>query len=238
MFTNFAHRSKKLELMDDAGIGYDAFCDCLHDLERVNVLSFGYRPTLKWFSHIYNWLKPAHPLVIIDVGSGGGDTLRQLAKQAAHRKKSVTLTGVDLNPWSKQYADSVTPPRLNIHFATSDIFTFNPVHNADFVICSLFTHHLDDEAVVGFLKWLERHSRHGWFINDLHRHPVAYFLIKYLSRLFRFHYMVQNDGPISVARAFTKSDWIKYLQAANIPADQVTIRWFFPFRYCIERRQP
>ena len=146
--------------------------------------------------------------------------------------------GIDLNPWSKQYADQATPAPPAIRFITGDIFRMAPSPAPDFIISSLFTHHLGDELLICFLQWMERHARHGWFINDLHRHPVPYYFFKRASRLLRLNEMVQHDGPISIARAFVKADWIKYLAAAQIPLNQVEIRWFFPFRIGIARRKP
>jgi hypothetical protein len=127
---------------------------------------------------------------------------------------------------------------MNIKFETADIFDFAPSRQFNFAISSLFTHHLNDEQIVNFLQWMERHTNQGWLINDLHRHPAAYFLIKYASRLLGFHYMVQHDGPISVARSFSKKDWVRYLISANIPLNETEIQWFFPFRYSIVRRKP
>jgi 2-polyprenyl-3-methyl-5-hydroxy-6-metoxy-1,4-benzoquinol methylase len=223
--------------MDDPSIGYNAFRDCLHDLALVNILSFGYRPTLDWLKKTIRRMKPSSPLSLIDVGCGGGDTLRQIALWSQRTHHSLDLTGVDLNPWSKQYTDQVIPASLHIKFETYNIFDFEPTRQADFIISSLFTHHLNDQQLIDFLQWMERHARHGWFINDLHRHPLAYYLFKYLSKLMRFDYMVQHDGAISVTRAFTKADWKRALVAASIPPEDVSISWFFPFRICIERRK-
>jgi len=222
--------------MDDPNITCEVFGDCLHDLAIVNTLSLGYRPTLHWLAQIFK-NDQTQTISIVDIGSGGGDMLRRISYLAAKYKLSVTLTGVDLNPCAAQYALKATPSSLPIKFETSDIFDFAPERQFDFAISSLFVHHLSDEQLTRFLQWMDRHATKGWFINDLHRHPVAYFFIKYLSRLFGFHHMVQHDGPISVKRAFTKADWLRALTAASIPLDQTTIRWFFPFRYCIERHK-
>jgi hypothetical protein len=129
---------------------------------------------------------------------------QERCRRDAHRSGRETyLTGVDVNPWSKQSAESVTAPYAPIQYETSDIFSFDPEHRADFIISSLFTHHLADNEIVKFLRWMDRHATRGWFINDLHRHPLPFFLIRYATRLLRFGPMVQYDGPISVARAFT-----------------------------------
>jgi 2-polyprenyl-3-methyl-5-hydroxy-6-metoxy-1,4-benzoquinol methylase len=238
MFKTFKQRSTHPELMDDQGTGFHVFGDCLHDLRIVNICSLAYRPILSWLRQTIAGLHSSRSISIIDVGSGGGDTLRKIAQWAIRHKQAVDLTGVDLNAWSKQYADQATPASLNIKFETADIFDFAPTRQVDFIISSLFTHHLDDEQLVRFLRWMEIHAKQGWLINDLHRHPVAYFLIKYASRLLGFHYMVQHDGPVSVARGFTKSEWIRHLTQADIPSDQIEICWFFPFRYRVVRRMP
>lgn len=237
MFRAFSRRSSAAELMDDKTIDFATFRDCLHDLAIVNVCTLAHRPTLRWLREAVQWCPSGRPVSVLDVGSGGGDTLRRIARWAARHHHAVQLAGIDLNPWSKQFADQVTPSALAIAFTTGDIFAADPAP-VDLVINSLFTHHLSDEQVVCFLRWLDQHARNGWFINDLHRHPLAWFLIKYATRLLRFHFMVRHDGPLSVARAFTKADWLRLLAAANIPMEQVEIRWYFPFRYCIARRKP
>jgi len=235
---NFKKRSLQTELMDDPVISSKDYQDCLRDLGIVNRGTLAYRPVLNWLRQITKRLSFKRTISILDVGSGGGDTLRHIAKWAAKHNKPVDLLGVDLNGWSKQYADQVTPASVPITFKTANIFDLDESQNFDFIISSLFTHHLTDEQLVQFLQWMDKHATYGWLINDLHRHPIAYYFSKYVFRFLRLHYMVQNDGPISVARAFTKADWEKYLKAAGIPSDQIEISWFFPFRYRVVRWKP
>jgi hypothetical protein len=83
---------------------------------------------------------------------------------------------------------------------------------------------------------MDHHARQGWFINDLHRHPVPFVLIRCATRIAGLDPMVRNDGPISVARAFTAVDWRHLVAEAGIPAERVSINWFFPFRYCVAGR--
>lgn len=86
-----------------------------------------------------------------------------------------------------------------------------------------------------FLRWMEVHARHGWFINDLHRHPEPYICEKYPARFLCLNPSVQHDGPLSIARSFTAVDWQHLLNEAEIPATQTKIDWFFPFRYGVTR---
>jgi hypothetical protein len=180
--------------------------------------------------------KSRQPVSILGIGSGGGDMLRKIWKWAQQRGRETYLTGVDLNPWSKQSAESVTPPDAPIQYESADIFSFDPDRHADFIISSLFTHHLTENEVVKFLRCMDTHATRLWFINDLHRHPLPFFLIRYVTRLLGFGHMVQNDGPISVARAFTAADWRRLVAEAGISLERISINWFFPFRYCVAGR--
>ena len=68
------------ELMDGA-CSYEDFRGCLRSLEQINRWLFGYRPTLAWLNRLEH---TSHdPIHIVDIGSGGGDMLRQIAGWAA-----------------------------------------------------------------------------------------------------------------------------------------------------------
>ena len=222
---NFDKRSKQDELMDQQGIGFDEFSQCLSTLEKINVLTLAYRPTLRWVGNI------AHDkaLSLVDAGSGGGDMLRRLAKRYPH----LTMTGIDLNPWSERHARKVTQPGLRVDYRTADILSFSAEDKIDVIISSLFTHHLSDEQLIRFIRWMDDTARHGWFINDLHRHPVAYYFIKYAVRLFCKNRLIRHDAPVSVARSFTRKDWEDIVSRSGIDRSRVKIRWHFPFRYCV-----
>jgi len=234
----FARRSKALELMDTESYSFEDFQAYLAELERINAWVLAYRPTLRWLTQVLSCIRREGPVTILDVGSGNGDMLRQILTWAGRRGVIVELTGVDSNPWSKKSAELTTPPGAPIRFETADIFDFEPACAFDCVISSHFTHHLTDDDNVRFLHWMDDHARLGWFINDLHRHPVPYGVIKYATRIFGGNPSVRHDGPLSVARAFTAADWRSLLSRAGIPASQTEIRWFFPFRCCVARRKP
>jgi SAM-dependent methyltransferase len=238
MEQDFSCRSYQLEMMDADTIGFEDFQNCLRGLEIVNVCTLAYRPTLHWLKQTLSGVQSQQPVCILDVGSGSGGMLRKIWKWARRSGRAIYLTGVDLNPWSKRSAESLTPPNAPIHYETSDIFSLDPDRRADFIISSLFTHHLTDNEVVKFLRWMDRHATQGWFINDLHRHPLPFFFIRYAMRLVGAGPMVRNDGPVSVARAFTAADWRRLIADAGIPAERVRISWYFPFRYCVAGLKP
>ncbi len=86
----------------------------------------------------------------------------------------------------------------------------------DIIFSSLFCHHFTDEELVEMLQWMETNSEIGFFINDLHRHSMAYHFIKIMSRLFSKSYLVKNDAPLSVLRGFKKKEWKKIFRKARI----------------------
>jgi ubiquinone/menaquinone biosynthesis C-methylase UbiE len=222
--------------MDGENISFAEFDHCLQTLEKINVLTLAYRPILKWMRGI---LCSHHdkPLYILDAGSGGGDMLRRIFKLAKKYKRPLRLVGVDLNPWSKDSAILATPDAATIQYETANIFSLNTDDHPDIIVSSLFTHHLTDEQIIQFLKWMDRTAQRGWFINDLHRHIVPYVFIKYAVRLFSNNRLIQNDAPVSVARAFTADDWKRLISQSGISSDHIHIKWFFPFRYCVSCRK-
>ncbi|HEX7663627.1 MAG TPA: methyltransferase domain-containing protein [Polyangiaceae bacterium] len=233
---NFHERLQQDEWMDTEVVPFEEFRACLVDLTRVNRLTLAYRPTLAFFDHLLPRIeKLGRPLEVVDVGSGYGDMLRAIAEWASKHGVDVSLTGVDMNPWSARAAREATPRGRNIEWVTADAFAYRPPAGIDVVVSSLFTHHLTDDQVVKFLAWSEKSARLGFFVNDLHRHPLPYHFFLRFAKAARFHRFVQHDGPISIARAFEPSDWRRLLAEAGIAQDAAKISWKVPFRLTVER---
>jgi len=234
---DFSQRSTQTELMDTESISFAEFHDCLRQLETINILTLAYRPTLQWFKRMLADPKSEQLMTVLDIGCGSGDMLRRIQKWMQTRNFTFELVGIDLNPWSKQSAELVTPKDVPIRFETSNLFALDPALRADFIISSLFAHHLTDNELIHFLQWMDAHTMRGWFINDLHRHWLPFYFIKWVVRLLSRNRLIIHDAPISVARAFTASDWRYFLMKADIPKEQTRVEWFFPFRYGISCRK-
>jgi len=234
---DLAQRASIPELMDTEVTGFDEFRACLVDLERVNHWTLTYRPTMALFDNLVarGLLPVGRPLVVVDVGSGYGGMLRKIDAWAQKRGVAVDLTGIDLNPWSAVSATEATSPDRPINWVTADLFDYRPEHPIDLIVSSQFTHHLDDDLLVRFIGWMESTARLGWFVSDLHRHPIPYHFFKIWSRLAGWHRFVQHDGPISIARSFTAADWSRLIARAGIPAKDARIEWWMPFRLCVTR---
>jgi hypothetical protein len=232
---SFAERSLESEMMDAPDVAPAVLAACLADLAKVNTVTLARPPTLAWLAKATRGMAKGESFSLLDVGYGQGDMLRSVHRWAVKAGLRPNLAGIDLSPWSAPAAEAATDPALGIRYLTGDVFEYRPDAPLDFVISSLVTHHLSDEQVVRFIQWMEATCRRGWFINDLHRHPIAFYGFTALSWAARWHPFVRHDGPVSVARAFQRRDWERLLAAAGVPRDQVRVDWRFPFRFCVGR---
>lgn len=225
-------RSTAAELMDGDDYSPEEFAETLRHLARINVLTRGYQPTLAALDRVVaTGAVPAdRPLTVLDIGCGFGDTLRAVAAWARRRRVEVALTGVDLNPLCCQLAEGATDARDAITWRVADVFALEP-DPVDVVMSALFMHHLSDAGVVRVIRWMRQHARVAAFINDLHRHPLAYHFIRLTTPLFSGNRLICHDAPVSVARAFTRAEWERLLAEAGVPAGTAAIRWHWAFRH-------
>jgi 2-polyprenyl-3-methyl-5-hydroxy-6-metoxy-1,4-benzoquinol methylase len=225
-------RANVHELMDAEDIDASIYRRCLSDLASVNRVTLTHRATLSFLSKATAGLAAGTELSILDVAFGHGDLLRAISTWAKKRSFKANLTGIDLNPRSAQAARAETTGEQNITYITGDVFGFAPSKVPDFIVTSQFTHHLADGQIIEFLKWLETESACGWHIADLHRHVIPYYGFRFLARVFGWHRIVRLDGTASIARAFTRADWERYLKTASVVAK---ISWHPLFRFGIGR---
>ena len=220
------------ELMD-GDCSYEDFRGCLGHLEQVNRWLLGYRPTLAWLDRLPRGLRD--PVHIVDVGSGGGDLLRQIAGWARRRGLAVQLTGIDLNPYAGRTAVESTPKELGIAWVTGDALVYRPEKPVDIVVSSLTAHHLEDEEIVALLRWMEATAQLGWFINDLERSYRTSRMFGWVAGVVRWHPFVRHDGPVSFRRAFREEDWVRLLAVAEVSREAVTLEYWRPGRLCVGR---
>jgi 2-polyprenyl-3-methyl-5-hydroxy-6-metoxy-1,4-benzoquinol methylase len=230
-----AARSTAEERMDTDCVDFDDYRRCLRDLARVNTVTLTHRPMLAWLARETVGLRS---FALLDVACGHGDALRRIDRWATQRGITSRLVGVDLNPWAMRAARDATAPCASIAYRTGDVFAIDPAETFDFIVSSQFTHHLDDDQVVAFIRWMEAHARRGWFIGDLHRHWLPYYGFGVLAWIARWHRFVLSDGRISIARAFVPGDWRRLLRAAELAEHDAAITWHLPFRLCVARHCP
>jgi 2-polyprenyl-3-methyl-5-hydroxy-6-metoxy-1,4-benzoquinol methylase len=222
---DLSRRADLPEIMDDAGLDAAVYAAVIADLARVNRVTRAQPPTLAW---LRRQCQGRAAFRLLDVGFGHGDMLRAVARWARRNGLRAELVGIDLNPRSAPVATAATDPALGIRYLTgrAESLDWQP----DFIISSLVTHHLADDELVVFLKWMDGAAQVGWLVNDLHRHWAAWMGFRALAAVFGWHPIVAHDGALSVRRAFTRADWVRSLAHAGVEAE---VRWHLPFRWTV-----
>lgn len=221
-------RSYQKELMDADNIPFDAMAQTLKELNIINTRLGGHAITIKGLEH---FIKGQTALFVCEIGCGGGDNLFAIHQYCKKRNIPVRFIGIDINAECIAFAKQQYP-QLPCQWICSDYAVVGFGDNKPGVIfSSLFCHHFSDEQLVPMLQWLRQNSRMGFFINDLQRHWLAYYLIKYITKFFSRSYLVKNDACLSVARSFTKNDWRQIFHKAGI--EKFSINWKWAFRFLI-----
>lgn len=228
---SFKQRSYKKELLDRDDIPFADIKRNMQELDFINRKLGGHDITLDGIVALINKAKVFnHTLTIIEIGCGGGDNLRAIKKWAVHIKLSVCLLGIDINEECIAYAKE-QERNAGIEFIRSDYKAVQMESKPDIIFSSLFSHHFTDEELIFQLKWMQQNSQIGFYINDLHRHPLAFYSIKFLTTIFSKSYLVKNDAPLSVLRGFKRNDWKKLFDAAGI--DNYEAKWRWAFRWLV-----
>ena len=228
MLDKFKQRSHRLEHIDTGNYTAAEYEDCISELQFVN-----------------RWMGDAHSLKatllreiesqslksfsLLDIGAGSGELLRVAATWARETNRQFRGVGLELNERmaesileeSEHFAEisSVRGDALKLPFADAEF---------DYVICSLFTHHLLDEQVVQVLGEMSRVAKRRIFVIDLHRHPVAYLLYTTLGKIVLHNRLLRHDGALSILRSFKSDELLELAQRAGLR--DVWIERHFPYR--------
>lgn len=227
--TSFSQRSNQKELIDDFNSDGKELQQTLRELKTINRLLGGNHVTTHGLDQL---LKKSNqqPVTIADVGCGGGDMIRVMYDWSLKKKISANFVGIDANPHTIAMAADNLRVLPNVHFEAADVFdpSFQQ-QQVDIVTCTLFTHHFTDDELIRMFRSFKNKARLGIVINDLHRHPFAFYSIKILTRLFSKSRLVINDAPISVQRGFRKRELDNVLGKAGW--QNYRIRWHWAFRW-------
>jgi 2-polyprenyl-3-methyl-5-hydroxy-6-metoxy-1,4-benzoquinol methylase len=227
---DFSKRSQELEIMDDLEASGSIIDVTLKELEIINLLLGGNYVTIDGIRKLLKNKIRQQPVMIADLGCGSGDILRLIKKWSLKNGQMTDLTGIDANRNIIEYAKHHTPRDYSIRYESQNIFSEEFGRRTfDIITGTLFFHHFTDEQLTQFFRQLKEKVRIGIVINDIHRHWFAYYSIKWLTGLFSKSQMVKNDAPVSVMRAFSKTDLQRILENAGI--NKYSLRWMWAFRW-------
>ena len=224
--SKFKQRSKELELMDGE-TEWAILEQNYAEIERVNQYLGGNATLLKGLGLL---LDNQRPYTILDVGCGSGDAIAAMLKWAAKNGCQLHIIGLDYSETACALAHKRFMGFDSVEIVCSDYAAYEPAKTIDIICSNLFNHHLNDEQNQNYLKWANKIAQTGVLINDLHRHPLAYYSIKWIAKLANTSIYFRNDAPLSVLRAFKKRDLKRYAMESGLP---LIIKWCWAFRWLI-----
>jgi 2-polyprenyl-3-methyl-5-hydroxy-6-metoxy-1,4-benzoquinol methylase len=173
-------------------------------------------------------------LTIADLGCGGGDILKLVALLGRKMGFKFHLTGIDANPNIIAFARKNSEGFPEIKYEVDNIFSDQfRAKKYDLILATLFLHHFTEDELVKVFRSLRNQASVGIVINDIHRHWFAFYSIRILTQLFSKSKMVKYDAPLSVLRAFKKSELQSILQKAGIEMYQLKWKWAFRWQLVI-----
>ncbi|MCW3073250.1 MAG: SAM-dependent methyltransferase [Flaviaesturariibacter sp.] len=227
---DFAKRSDSKELLDGNAIPFEDIRQNMEELDAINHRLGGHRITILGVKAILKKWNNSSPVHVVEIGCGGGDNLRVVKNWGVQKGLQFQLTGIDINPECIRFAQE-KKGNEGMQFICADYREAVLTHQPDIVFSSLFCHHFTDAELVAQLTWMRQNSSLGFFINDLHRHPLAYYSMQFLTKAFSKSYLVKNDAPLSVMRGFKRKEWKTLLKEAGL--QNTNVQWQWAFRWLI-----
>ena len=233
---NFASRSYQQELLDGNNISFQDIKKNMQELEAINTLLGGHAITIRGFRKCAGTLTKIN---VCEIGCGGGDNLKAIYKYASDQGIVVTMTGIDIKRECIDYAKDNCQSIQNMEWICADYKQASLTSQPDIIFSSLFCHHFTDQGVEEILQWMAINAGVGFFINDLHRHPLAYYSIKILTRIFSNSHLVKNDAPLSVLRGFRKKELLDSISKSSVENKnwQIELKWQWAFRWLMTARK-
>jgi 2-polyprenyl-3-methyl-5-hydroxy-6-metoxy-1,4-benzoquinol methylase len=225
---DLARRDREVrELMDDPDADLAALRRTYGQFRVVNRLVSGWRR--RYRRDIRPLLSADRETTLLDVGCGGGDVARSLARWAARDGLRLTVTGVDPDPRAHAYAsESGDAGAVDLRCCSSTDLVAEG-RRFDVVISNHLLHHLDERGLATLLADSELLARRLVLHGDLARSRIAYAAYGPLSRLAGPRSFLRTDGLRSIRRSY----WPAEL-AAVVP-DSWQVRRAYPFRLLLRR---
>jgi 2-polyprenyl-3-methyl-5-hydroxy-6-metoxy-1,4-benzoquinol methylase len=221
-------RSSEAEMMDFPGQPKDLLIDDLRNLRLINRYLGCHRNVLRGLARALGGCELAQ-FTLLDVGTGSADIPARIIGWARRLKLECHITALEREPVTLEQAAAGTRGMAGISLVCGDALAL-PFRNKsfDFVMASQFLHHFSDDQIVRMVRHWAGLARRAVIVNDLVRHPVAYYGIRLLTKSLTRNVMTRADAPLSVKRSLTISEWRALFRQAD--AGESFVEWALPFR--------
>ena len=235
-------RLDEAEWIDDEHQPYEDFRASMTDVRRANRFLGG---TVVVTRQARRWIAEAKarnataPLTFLDVATGSGDIPEAVLRLARRAGVEARFIGLDFSAPILRFAREEVGAYPEIRLIRGDAFCLPlPDKSVDYALCSLAFHHFGFERCLLALSEMERVSRRGWLVNDLRRARSAWRLFRGVSTLARMNRLTRHDGPASVMRAYSLSEYAKMVSGIGLePERDVQIRGSLFYRVALLREK-
>jgi 2-polyprenyl-3-methyl-5-hydroxy-6-metoxy-1,4-benzoquinol methylase len=224
-------RRREPEIIDQPDLEEGRHAQALRGLERINAWSGSARilwPAIRALSRTMG----AKPLRLLDLASGGGDVPIRLWHKARRAGIALEVEGCDVSATAVAHAGRRAAERgAGVGFFQWDALGGPLPEGYDVLTCSLFLHHVDESPAVDLLRRMAAAARRLVLVNDLRRSTAGWLLAYAGTRVLSASPVIHNDGPLSVAAAFTPAEAHGLAEQAGLTGVTVVRRW--PFRWLL-----
>lgn len=200
--TRLTYRDREIaERMDAPDCDLDALQRTYAQFRVVNTLVAGWQLTYR--HHVRPVLQRDRVNTLLDIGSGGGDVPRALARWARRDGYRLQVTAIDPDP--RAHAWSVRQPNVpQVSFRralSSDLVAEGC--SFDLVTSNHLLHHLDDAQLQALLADSQLLARVRAVHSDIARSRWAYLLFSVTTWAFFPGSFIRADGLVSIRRSYT-----------------------------------
>lgn len=202
LLRDLAHRDHEAtERMDDPDCDLPALHRTYAQFETVNRLVAGWQQAYR--HHVRPVLRHDRTNTLLDIGAGGADVTRAIARWAHRDGLSLKITAAD--PDERAYAWAMRHhPSADLEFCpalSSELVSQG--RRFDVVISNHLLHHLSATDFQSLLRDSEQLAKSRVVHSDIRRSRTAYTLFSMGTRPFFRGSFIREDGLTSIRRSYT-----------------------------------
>lgn len=220
-------RLEAQELLD-LGLGSDSEVRAnLREMDRINRLLGGLPAVTR---HLYpRLLAHGGPLTLLDLATGSAGIPCAILRWARKRHLQVQILALDRSQRNLRQAAAMHGPAPGLHLLSADALAPPfPSGRIDYIISSLFLHHLRPGQVIDLLGWCAARAACGLVLSDLTRGWLPYWAFLLGRPVFARNWLTRHDGALSVRRAYTPAELASLARAAGLEGFRIYTH--FPWR--------
>jgi SAM-dependent methyltransferase len=202
----------------------------LRDIRRANRWFGGTRAVVRAMQGAGSGERGAGVVTVLDLATGSADIPLAIVEKARREGWRVAVTATDVQPAVLAVARAAERPGL-LRVEAADARDL-PYADASFdvVTLSLALHHFEPDDATRVLREMRRVGR-LLLVNDLERSRPGLAAAWLFAHLLTRNRLTRHDAPLSVRRAYPRSEALALARAAGWRAARV--RRVVPFRFVL-----